>query len=198
MDYFHTERGVEEYVEMAKGFDGARLIDVLHGYLPPGSSVLELGMGPGVDLDILARTYAVTGSDYSEVFLDRYRRNHPEADLLVLDAAAPDTGRRFDCIYSNKVLHHLTREEAHASLAAQVDLLNPGGLAMHSFWRGDKEDEMMQGLRFVYYTEQALAVMLSDTGFETIELRRYSEMEPDDSLYVLLRKRQDDRDGHRI
>ncbi len=188
MGYFHTQRGVEEYVEMAKGFDGAQLIDMLRSYLPAGSSVLELGMGPGVDLDILARTYEVVGSDYSQLFLDRYRKSHPGADLLLLDATAPETDRRFDCIFSNKVLHHLTREELRVSLEAQADLLNAAGLAIHSFWHGDKEDELMQGLRFVYYTEQALIDLVSDAGFEIIELKKYAEMEPEDSIVVLLRK----------
>ena len=187
MGYFHTERGVEEYTEMAKGFDGAHLIEFLGEHLTPGSTVLELGMGPGVDLDLLARTYKVTGSDYSQVFLDRYKSSHPEADLVLVDAVSPHIDRRFDCIYSNKVLHHLTRDEMRGSLLAQRDLLNADGLAMHSFWWGTGE-EVMAGLRFVYYTEETLAEAIADTGFETIELSRYSEMDPDDSIMVLLRK----------
>jgi len=107
---------------------------------------------------------------------------------LLLDATAPDTERRFDCIYSNKVLHHLTRDEVRASLEAQAGLLNTAGLAMHSFWWGDKADEEMEGLRFVYYTKESLAAIVAGTGFETVELERYSEMEADDSLLILLRK----------
>lgn len=173
---------------MTRGFDGAELIDLLHTYVPAGSTVLELGMGPGVDLDLLARTYVVTGSDYSQLFLDRYRDKHPEADLLLLDAVAPRVDRCFDCVYSNKVLHHLTRSEMRASLAAQSRLLNTDSVALHSFWWGDKEDEYMNGLRFVYYTEEALADAIADSGFATMELKRYTEMEPDDSIVVVLRK----------
>ena len=140
MGFYETESGVEAYIEMAKGYDGALLIEGLAEYLPAGSSVLELGMGPGVDLDILAQRYEVTGSDSSRLFLDRYRERHPEADLLLLDARTLETERRFDCIYSNKVLHHLSAEELHESLVAQAGLLRPEGIAMHSFWWGDKED----------------------------------------------------------
>ena len=46
----------------------------------------------------------------------------------------------------------------------------------------------MEGLRFVYYTEQSLEELFAGTGFGIVELRRYSEMETDDSLLVLLRK----------
>lgn len=188
MGYFDTERGIQEYTEMAKGYDGAELIDLLHGHLSAGSTVLELGMGPGVDLDLLSRTYVATGSDYSQLFLDHYRSQHPDADLIRLDAASLDTDRCFDCIYSNKVLHHLKRREMRASLMAQCGLLNTDGLALHSFWWGEKEDEFMEGLRFVYYTEETLADAIADSGFETLVQRRYSEMEHDDSILVLLRK----------
>jgi trans-aconitate methyltransferase len=186
--FFDTEEGVEQYVEMAEGYDGAELIGVLREHLPEGSSVLELGMGPGVDLDILARTYVATGSDSSQVFLDRYRAAHPDADLLLLDARTLESARRFDAIYSNKVLHHLTREELRTSLEAQPGLLRPGGFAMHSLWWGEEDEEPMEGLLFTRYTEPELAEVVAGTGFEVVEMRRYTEMEPDDSVWVLLRK----------
>jgi cyclopropane fatty-acyl-phospholipid synthase-like methyltransferase len=188
MGYYDTERGVEEYVEMAKGYDGAQLIDVLKGYLPAGSAVLEVGMGPGVDLDILARTYAVTGSDYSQVFLDRYRETHPEADLMLLDAVSLKTERRFDGLYSNKVLHHLSPEELRTSLEAQAVLLDTDGVAMHSFWWGEQEEEWMEGLRFVYYTEPELVDAVLGTGLEVARCERYTEMETNDSFFIVLRK----------
>lgn len=187
MGFYDTEGGIEAYVELAHGYDGAQLIATLSEYLPEGSSVLELGMGPGVDLDILARSYVATGSDYSQLFLDRYRATHPDADLLLLDAVSLDTERRFDCVYSNKVLQHLSPEEVNESLKAQSMLLNAGGIAMHSLWWGDKDDEWMEGLRFTYYTEAALAGVIEDTGFETIEMKRYTEMEADDSILVILK-----------
>ncbi len=191
MGFYETESGIEAYIEMAKGYDGALLIEGLAEYLPAGSSVLELGMGPGVDLDILAQRYEATGSDSSRLFLDRYRERHPGADLLLLDARTLETERRFDCIYSNKVLHHLSAEELHESLVAQDGLLRPEGIAMHSFWRGDKETEWMEGLRFVYHTETTLAAAVSDTGFSVKAMERYSEMETDDSILVVLSKSQD-------
>lgn len=65
MGFFDTEKGVDEYVKMVEGFDGAELIKILHKFLPEKSFVLELGMGPGKDLDILSKTFAATGSDNS-------------------------------------------------------------------------------------------------------------------------------------
>jgi SAM-dependent methyltransferase len=191
MSYYHDTDNVKEYIELAEGFDGSELIHVLSRYLPAGASVLELGMGPGKDLDILGETFIATGSDYAQPFLDLYREHHPQADLLLLDATTMDAaiaaGRTFDAIYSNKVLYHLTREELRASLRRQARVLNAGGLLLHSLWYGEGEEDMY-GLRFVYYTEATFSELLGEE-FEVVEMARYTEMEPDDSFYVVLRKR---------
>ena len=55
LSYFDDEQNVREYIEMAEGFDGRELVEKLGAYLPKGSTVLELGMGPGVDLELLSR-----------------------------------------------------------------------------------------------------------------------------------------------
>ena len=119
MGFFDTEQGVNEYIKLAEGYDGAELIKILQKVLPEKSTVLELGMGPGKDLDILSKFFKATGSDSSQVFLDRYKQENPEADLLKLDAVTIPTDRTFDCIYSNKVLHHLTRKELKESFQRQ-------------------------------------------------------------------------------
>ena len=186
MGYFDERKNVVEYIQMAEGYDGRELIATLKKHLPAGSTVLELGMGPGKDLDLLAQTYTVTGSDYSSVFLNLYREKHPAADLLKIDAAIIETDRTFDCIYSNKVLHHLPKSDLHRSFTRQKELLTDSGLLMHSFWHGDKEEEF-HGLRFVYYTEDELLNTI-DPGFEVVALDRYKEIEDDDSFYILLRK----------
>jgi SAM-dependent methyltransferase len=184
--YFDNKNNVEAYMRMSEGFDGRELIEVLKNYLEPGSTVLELGMGPGRDLDILNETYKATGSDNSAVFLDLYREENPDADLLFLDAVTLDTERKFNCIYSNKVLHHLKREELEKSLLGQYDLLKEDGLLFHTFWYGEKE-EFIDGLRFQYYTEDALKLCTGE-GYKEIKSVRYTEMEDNDSLYLILSK----------
>ena len=99
MGFYDDEENVEAYVQMAEGYDGRELVDVLKKHLPLGSTVLELGMGPGKDLALLGEAYAATGSDSSEVFLRRYRQEHADADLLLLDAVTLATARRFDAIF---------------------------------------------------------------------------------------------------
>ncbi|MFC2026314.1 hypothetical protein ACFLUC_03875, partial [Chloroflexota bacterium] len=97
------------------------------------------------------------------------------------------TVRRFDCIYSNKVLHHLSDKELLLSLKRQSQLLNPSGILFHSFWYGDSE-EFMHGLRFRYYTQEILLQMVKPY-FDVLEADRYTEIDPQDSLYLVLKKR---------
>lgn len=152
MSYYDDPKNVEEYIRLADGYDGRALVDLLCDHLPAGSTVLELGMGPGKDLEMLSEHFEAIGSDSSSIFLDRYRQQHPDADLLQLDARTLETDRRFDCIYSNKVLHHLAALELSDSLDRQWTLLNPGGLLLHALWYGDGE-ETHGGMRFFYYDE---------------------------------------------
>ena len=187
MRYYDDAENVKEYVEMAEGFDGRALIEILRQYLPDGAAVLELGMGPGKDLDILNEHYTATGSDSSQAFLDRYREANPNADLVLLDAVSMDVDRTFDAIYSNKVLIHLTEQELEESLRKQAAVLNDQGIALHSLWYGDKEDETFSGLLFVYHTETSFRKLVG-SEFKILESARYTEMETDDSMYVVLRK----------
>ena len=172
---------------MAEGFDGQNIISELIKYLPRDSSVLEIGMGSGTDLTLLEKYYKVTGSDYSEIFIDRYWKTHPNTDLLVLDALTLETDRKFQGIYSNEVLMHLTCEELKQSIKRQAEILEPDGIICHSFWRGNKE-ENYDGLRFIYYTTKQLRVSIMNT-FNIIKIEKYQEIEPDDSLFIIARKK---------
>jgi hypothetical protein len=143
-------------------------------------------MGPGKDLKLLSKHHTATGSDKSQLFLDRYRQENPDADLLALDAVTMETDRRFDGIYSNKVLCHLTQSQLRESLRQQARVLTRHGMALHTFWYGEGKEEY-SGLLFVYYTEETLAQVISEE-YEIVEIKRYTEMESDDSLFLVLKK----------
>ena len=122
--YYHAEESVREYLQMADGYDGRELIDVLNKLPASDSTVLELGMGPGKAFEILSESFRITGSGSSELFLRRYRNIQRGADLVLLDAVTMDIDRTFDCICSNKVLMHVTTEELAESLRRQASVLN--------------------------------------------------------------------------
>lgn len=186
MGYFDDKAHVAEYIKMVEGYDGTWVVDQLRSYLKEQSTVLELGMGPGTDLDLLQQYFRVTGSDSSPVFVNRYKTMHPTADVVVLDATQLRVDRRFDCIYSNKVLIHLTKDECKRSLSLQKKVLNPGGIVFHTFWVGDKTEDF-DGLLFVYYTREQLQ-LLFEKEFTILDMKVYKEFKKDDSIIVVAQR----------
>ena len=118
MNYYNDKKNVEEYIRMAEGYDGRAFVELLKGLLPEGASVLELGMGPGKDLLLLdaqvsrspARTVLLCSSKDSALYI-RMPICYSSTRVTL------ETERTFDCIYSNKVLIHLAREELREFLS---------------------------------------------------------------------------------
>ena len=187
MSFFDTEKGVEEYIKIAEGYDGSELIKDLRIFLKNGASVLEIGMGPGKDLDILKKYYIVTGTDTSKVFIKRYKKINPNADVFLLDAKKLNINRKFDCIYSNKVLQHLTKKECFKSLKKQKYLLNKNGILLHSFWYGNKT-EHYDDLLFVRYKINELKNIVKD-DYDILKTHRYKEFKKNDSFYMILQRK---------
>lgn len=188
MGYYDHKENIAEYIAMSEGYDGAQLISVLRKWLPPGATVLELGMGAGGDLALLGAHYRVCGSDHSPLFVEHcqaHLAHYPPDDLLLLDARTIETERRFDGIYSNKVLHYLHEEELHQSFARQRQVTHRGGVVMHSFWYGQGEGEVSERMGYYrYYTEDNLR-MIAEKHFRVLAIERYKEMESEDSLYLV-------------
>ena len=187
LNYYENKENVDTYTKFAPTHDGALLIEVLGKHLPKDSAVLELGIGPGKDFRQLSRRYRMTGSDFSKLFLQRYREQDPAADLLHLDARTVETDRTFDAVYSNKALIHLSPAELEQSFERQHALLNDNGLILHSFWYGEGE-ETFDNLQLVYHNEQDLTKRLA-ASFDIVALQKHAKMADDDSIYVLARKK---------
>jgi cyclopropane fatty-acyl-phospholipid synthase-like methyltransferase len=183
MGYFDNTKNVQNYLKMSEGYDGQNLVETLIAHRSQGGSLLELGMGPGKDIDLLAPHFTVTGSDSSQPFLDIYLEKHPSADVLLLDAQTLETQRTFDVIYSNKVLHQLSPAALKVSFAAQTKRLNKGGLVMHSFWAGSGS-ESFDGDIYYYYQPETIVELLSDL-LSVVKHAPYAEMETNDSFWII-------------
>ena len=106
-DFYKTQEGVNQYIKMAEGVDSSQLKD---------SSLLELGSGPGTDWRLLNEHFNVTGSDNSAEFIKHLKNENQKGEFVQLDATTFDIEKRFDGIYSNKVMHHLTDHEFKKSI----------------------------------------------------------------------------------
>lgn len=185
-EYYKTKESVEEYIELAKDVNGRLLIEKLKKVLPLNSDVLEIGSGPGTDWKILSESYDVIGSDNSIEFLNHLNRNYPNGEFLELDAISLKTDKKFDGIYSNKVIHHLKDNELIDSVKKQYEILNFDGIICHSFWKGEGS-EIFKGLFVNYHSETTLKEIFK-MYFEILSIEEYKEFEDKDSLLLIGRK----------
>jgi trans-aconitate methyltransferase len=186
MGFFDIEKNCDQYEKMAADYDGTELIEILDKFTNMNDHILELGMGPGKDFDIIRKKYRVTGSDSSEVFVNRYLKRDPDAEVQILDAVTLNTSTKFDVIYSNKVLHHLTRDDFRSSMKRQVEVVKSGGRLFHTFWYGDKV-ESYSDLLFNYYNEETLTEFIPEK-LKVIRSEIYQEDSPADSMLVVFEK----------
>jgi cyclopropane fatty-acyl-phospholipid synthase-like methyltransferase len=186
-NYYNTKDSVEEYIKLSQGINGSELIDELKVFLPKGSTLLELGTGPGSDWNILKNDYKVTGSDNSTEFLNHLITKNPEGNFIELDAVTLKLNTKFDGIYSNKVMHHLNDNELAESIKKQNEILNSNGIICHSFWKGEGS-EIFKGLFVNYHTKEALKNYF-EKYFEILLLETYNEFKDDDSILLIGRKK---------
>ena len=184
--YYKSKASVDEYIKMAEGHNGSELIDLLKKYLPLNATILEIGSGPGTDWEILNNLYNVTGSDNSPEFLKRLSTKYPNGHFIELDANSLSTDKKFDGIYSNKVLHHLNDDQITASMKNQHKILNPQGIICHSFWRGE-DSEVFNGLFVNYLTEDNIKHLFGEY-FTILLMKKYKEFEQNDSIVVVAKK----------
>lgn len=181
--YYHTKESVEEYIKMAQGHDGRKIIAKLNEHLPAASHLLEIGSGPGTDWSLLQEHYHVLGSDQSQEFLNHLRQSFPKGEFLELDAATLATDLRFDGIYSNKVLHHLEDEALKDSVLRQHEILRSGGIVCHTFWHG-QDSEIFNEMFVNYHTDEGISLLFGEY-FKPLLIKFYQEFDPGDSfLYI--------------
>ena len=186
-EYYKTKESAQEYIRLAKDVSGVQLIEKLKQLLPPKSSLLEIGSGPGTDWNILNQTYNAVGSDNSLEFLKHLNTENPNGLFLELDAISLNTDKYFDAIYSNKVLHHLKDDELADSVKRQYEILNANGIICHSFWKGEGS-EVFKGLFVNSHTETNLNSIFKKF-FDIISIENYMEFEANDSLLLLAMKK---------
>ncbi len=186
--YYDSPQSVQDYIKAAKDSNGSMLIERIKPFLPEGSSMLEIGSGPGNDFEILSKYYEVTGSDLSDEFLRHLNTRYPTSTFLKVDALNIDVETQFDAIYSNKVLQHLDQNELLESLKNQSERLNHDGIICHSFWRGEGIEDF-ENMRVQHYEKADLERIVS-VNFELLVLEYYQEFDPEDSILLLAVKKR--------
>ena len=147
-------------------------IQRLQNQLKPGSSVLDLGCGPGVDsFKLRAVGYTVTGADLSWGMLaqaQQYAGNHLiQMDMRALGLAA----HSFDAVWMQAALLHLPRVDTPTALCEIQRVLRADGLLALSVKQGEGEGyQHVLGERyFVYYQPDEIQTLVEQAGFRIVE-----------------------------
>jgi ubiquinone/menaquinone biosynthesis C-methylase UbiE len=155
----------------------------------PGEAVLEIGFGPGVAIQQIARQSSaglVAGVDASDIMVRQAGRRNVAAirenrvELQYGSASdLPYPDRHFDRAFAINSLHHWPDQDQ--GLAELSRVLKPGGRAMiaeQPRWLMNFPAE-----RVHRYGEQ-IAARFETAGFKQIEVR-YQEMEPVGCLCIM-------------
>ncbi len=189
MEFFMNKENVNNYKSMIEDYDGSWIISKLEQYVKSGSSILELGMGTGADFELMLKNYKVLGTDNSPIFIEDYKLKNKNANVKILDATNINLEEKFDCVYTNKVLQHLTKEDFKLSIEQQHKVLNDKGKIFMTLWHGKYEEVLMFDgqIRITYYEEKDIKNIVKNM-YNIITIEKYSELENDDSLLVVLEK----------
>jgi trans-aconitate methyltransferase len=113
-----------------------------------GEKILDLGCGTGELTARLAASGAkVTGLDSSAGMIESARRNFPEAEFIVADAAAFTLPEQFDAVFSNAALHWM---QASGQVAARMyQHLKPGGRLVLEMGAKGNVNSLLRGMENV-------------------------------------------------
>src|SRR5262245_49447663 len=145
--------------------------------LPRGSSVLELGCGPGPHATELSAGRRYLGVDLSWVQLSIARTRTPDATFIVGDFTSLDLRpATFDGIVAFYAFDHVPQDEVGSTFDRIFGWLRPGGWLMTSLPTIAAEDRVEQWLGVpMFFASLALASyerLLRSTGF-VLELSEF-------------------------
>jgi ubiquinone/menaquinone biosynthesis C-methylase UbiE len=176
-----VERGYDqvahEYarLEIDTEWPRMRWLKKVLNYLPPGSSILDLGCGSGVPADTeIAKEHRITGVDISQTQINLARQNIPTGTFFHADAGSVEfSASSFDAVISFYTLEHIPRKEHETILQRIYQWLRPGGLLLISMEEGDYEGFFGEWLGVPMYMScfdpETMKQMINRVGFELLE-----------------------------
>jgi ubiquinone/menaquinone biosynthesis C-methylase UbiE len=168
--------------ERTRDSEDIHLLDELINRLPSGAKILDAGCGAGIPVtQILSRYFDVVGVDFSEVQIERARKNVPQAEFLCNDMTQlyfPEN--TFDAIVSYYAIIHIPREEHQSLLANFYRMLRPNGLALLCLGAehliDDIDDNFLgTSMYWSHYDTDTYLDMLKRLGFSIIWSKKVSD-----------------------
>ncbi len=167
------EASADRYTEMVKGAEKPEL-DAMIRDLGAGAEVLDLGCGPGVDMERMATHGLIPqGLEPTEAFVERGK----SAGLDIRQGSFDDLDEtdRYDGVWASFSLLHAPRDAFPGYLTSIHKALRPGGRFVLGMKTGTGEARDDLGRQYTYYTVPELAQALQVAGFSLAEIREGRE-----------------------
>lgn len=168
----HYEQRAEAFREGTRDHDVSQNVAALlrHIQADPPFSILDLGCGPGRDLETFSRLgHEAVGLDGCSRFVEMAAAQTGcevwQQDLLALELPAG----RFDGIFANAVLFHVPGQALPGVLGKLFATLKPGGVLFSSNPRGDNLEGWSQGRYGAWHDLDAWRRFVTAAGFTEIE-----------------------------
>ncbi len=159
--------------EYAERFGGTKPDPRLEAFLDrvrPGGRVLDLGCGPGhASARMRERGFVPVALDASQGMADEAARRYG-LDVTVADFSAISDLGRFDGAWAHFSLLHADPDDLPGHLADIHAALEPGAPFLIAMKTGTGTARDRIGRRYAYIGEQALADLISRTGFSGLEI----------------------------
>jgi len=141
--------------------------------LPRGSSVIDLGCGPGFPITVVLveEGLQVFGVDAAPSFVAAFQRNLPGTPVVcesVLESRCFD--RTFDAVLSIGMMFLLKAEEQHRLIRKFAEILVPGGrLLFTSPAKPGVWNDVMTGMESVSLGAEEYKKLLGTAGISVVE-----------------------------
>jgi SAM-dependent methyltransferase len=168
----HYNQRAQDFWEGTRGHDVSQNIAALLRHIEgkPPFTILDLGCGPGRDLQVLAGLgHVAVGLDGAQRFAQMARENSGcevwLQDLLALELPPA----HFDGVYANAVLFHVPSQELPRVLVELCAALKPGGVLFSSNPRGNNEEGWNRGRYGAYHDLESWRRYMTRAGFTELE-----------------------------
>jgi len=141
--------------------------------LPRGSSVIDLGCGPGFPITVVLveEGLQVFGVDAAPSLVAAFRHNLPEIPILcesVLESSL--FGRTFDAVLSIGLMFLLKADEQQRLIQRFAEILDPGGhLLFTSPAKQVSWHDVMTGVESVSLGAERYRKLLADSGLSIVD-----------------------------